>query len=162
MRPEVLTQFLMTSRLYWIGLYEERDAKKWEWFFQVDLAPAIGYFTKRAVGGGQLTQIFDSRMVLVLTRITVMGVLASLRGILAISSLSSLPVFLLAHFVSHVPLDAWLGIYVAFAVCAHFLWHSVGVPLYATASNVDGRDLLLDPTSTSSSLGMAMGNALCR
>ena len=126
MRPEVLTRFLMTSRLYWIGLYEERDVKKWEWFFKVDLAPAIGYCTKRAVRGGQ---IFDSRVVLVLMQITVMGVLFSLRGALAITSLSSLPVFLLAHFVSHVPLDAWLGIYVAFAICAQFLWHSVGAPV---------------------------------
>jgi len=96
---------LLAVVLYWIGLYEERDAKKWEWFFQVDLAPAIGYCTKRAIGG-------------------VMGVLSSLRGTLAITSLSSSPVFLLAHLVSHVPLDAWLGIYVAFALCVHFLWHS--------------------------------------
>ena len=40
------------SSLYWIGLYEEgRHSKKWEWFFQDDLAPAIGYCAKRAVGG---------------------------------------------------------------------------------------------------------------
>jgi len=95
---------LLAVALYWIGLYEERNSKKWEWFFQVDLAPAIGYSTKRVVGG-------------------VMGVLFSLRGALLITSLSSLPVFLLAHVVSHVPLDAWLGVYVGFTVCAHSLWH---------------------------------------
>ncbi|KAH9001843.1 hypothetical protein EDB86DRAFT_404606 [Lactarius hatsudake] len=98
---------LLAVALYWIGLYEQRDAKKWEWFFQVDLAPGIGYYAKRVVGGA-------------------MGVLFSLRGTLAITSLSSLPVFLLAHFISHVPLDTWLGVYVGFSVCAHFLWHWVG------------------------------------
>jgi len=35
--------------LYWIGLYEESN--KWKWFFQVDLAPAIGYCAKRGAGG---------------------------------------------------------------------------------------------------------------
>ncbi|KAF8260069.1 hypothetical protein EI94DRAFT_1689981 [Lactarius quietus] len=95
---------LLAVVLYWIGLYEERASKTWEWFFQVDLAPAIGHCTKRVVGG-------------------VMGVLFSLHGALTITSLSSLPVFLLAHFVSHVPVDAWLGIYVGVALCAHFLWH---------------------------------------
>ncbi|KAF8266039.1 hypothetical protein EI94DRAFT_242841 [Lactarius quietus] len=43
--------------LYWVGLYEGRDSKKLEWFFQVDLAPAIGYFSKRVVGGSKLTHI---------------------------------------------------------------------------------------------------------
>ncbi|KAH9034191.1 hypothetical protein EDB85DRAFT_1020965 [Lactarius pseudohatsudake] len=87
---------LLAVALYWVGLYEQRDAKKWEWFFQVDLAPGIDYYAKRVVGGA-------------------MGVLFSLRGALAITSLSSLPVFLLAHFISHVPLDAWLGVYVGFS-----------------------------------------------
>jgi hypothetical protein len=45
----------MTSRLYWIGQYEGH-AKKWEWFFQFDLAPAIGHGTKRVVGEGKHTQ----------------------------------------------------------------------------------------------------------
>jgi len=31
--------------LYWIGLQEQRKAKKWEWFFESDLAPTIGYCT---------------------------------------------------------------------------------------------------------------------
>lgn len=96
---------LLAVMLYWIGLYEARHSRKWEWFFRIDLAPAICYFTKCIVGGA-------------------MGMLFSLRGTLAITSLSSLPVFLLAYFVSHVPLDAWLGIYVSFALCAHFLWHT--------------------------------------
>ncbi|KAH9068041.1 hypothetical protein EDB83DRAFT_675496 [Lactarius deliciosus] len=73
---------------------------------RVDLAPRIGYCTKRVVGG-------------------VVGVLFCLRGTLAITSLGSLPVFLLSHFVSHVPLDVWLGVYIGFTECAHFLWHWV-------------------------------------
>ncbi|KAN0131777.1 hypothetical protein V8E53_010428 [Lactarius tabidus] len=36
--------------LYWIGLYEGQDSTKWKWFFQVDLAPKIGYGAKRVVG----------------------------------------------------------------------------------------------------------------
>ena len=146
------------SRLYWIGLYEERHAKKWEWFFRVDLTPSIGYCTTRVVGGGQHAHIYDSRVALVLIRITVIGALLSLRGTLAVTSLSSLPVFLLAYFVSHVPLDAWLGIYVAFALCAHFLWYSVGALVYAIIPNVDA---LADPTTSSTSPGMAVGDELC-
>ena len=44
------------SRLYWIGLYDERDSKKREWFFQVDLAPAIA---KRIVEKGKLGRSHD-------------------------------------------------------------------------------------------------------
>ena len=148
----------MVSRLYWVGLYEERHAKKWEWFFRADLTSAIGYCTTRVVGGGQYAHIYDSRVTLVLIRITVLGVLFSLRGTLAVTSLSSLPVFLLSYFVSHVPLDAWLGIYVTFALCAHFLWHSVGTLVYAIVSNVDA---LADPTSSSTCPGLAVGDETC-
>jgi len=38
----------LTLVLYWIGLYEESN--KWKWFFQVDLAPAIGHCALRVVG----------------------------------------------------------------------------------------------------------------
>jgi len=51
---------LLAAVLYWIGLYEQRDAKKLEWFFRVDLAPAIGYCTKRVVAGGNYTQILPA------------------------------------------------------------------------------------------------------
>jgi len=37
----------LTVVLYWLGLYE--DSIKWKWFFQFDLAPAIGYCAMRAV-----------------------------------------------------------------------------------------------------------------
>ena len=45
---EVLNEVPTTSRLYWISLYE--DSTKSKWFFQVDLAPAIGYVPMRATG----------------------------------------------------------------------------------------------------------------
>ena len=48
---EVLNVVPVTSRLYWIGLYE--GSNKWKWFFQVDLASAIGYCAMRMVGGGK-------------------------------------------------------------------------------------------------------------
>jgi len=51
LRIKVFTEVSTTSRLYWIGLYEERDSYKWRWFFKVDLSPAIGHYTKRVVGG---------------------------------------------------------------------------------------------------------------
>ena len=52
---EILTEVLMVSlaRLCWIGLYKDSD--KWKSFFQVDLAPAIGYCAKRVVGEGTYT-----------------------------------------------------------------------------------------------------------
>jgi hypothetical protein len=43
------------SRLYWVGLYEKQGSTKWKWFFQVDLAPKIGYVIKRVVGEGKHT-----------------------------------------------------------------------------------------------------------
>jgi hypothetical protein len=51
----VLSDVWTTLRLYWIGLYEAQDSKKWGWFFQVDLAPTIGYCTKCVVGEGKHT-----------------------------------------------------------------------------------------------------------
>ena len=81
------------------------------------------------------TPIFNSRRVaLGLTRVTVVGALFSLRDTLSIAVLSSLLAFIAAHFALHVPLNAWLGIYVGFAVCAHFLWHWVVPLVYEIAS----------------------------
>ncbi|KAI9435752.1 hypothetical protein H4582DRAFT_620713 [Lactarius indigo] len=42
---------LLAVLLYWIGLYEQKNAGKLEWFFQVDLAPGFGHCSKRVVGG---------------------------------------------------------------------------------------------------------------
>ncbi len=39
----------MWLRLTWVGYYEERRGRNWEWFFQVDLAPAIGYSAKHMI-----------------------------------------------------------------------------------------------------------------
>ena len=50
---EVLNEVPTASRLYRIGLYE--DSNKLKSFFQVDLAPAIGYYTMRVVGEGTYT-----------------------------------------------------------------------------------------------------------
>ncbi|KAH8988348.1 hypothetical protein EDB92DRAFT_1872102 [Lactarius akahatsu] len=52
------TEVPTASSLYWIGLYEQRDT--WEWFFQVDLAPGIGYCAKRVVGGGNHTHVLPA------------------------------------------------------------------------------------------------------
>ncbi|KAN0138408.1 hypothetical protein V8E53_003871 [Lactarius tabidus] len=44
---------LLAALLYWVGLYEQADAKKWKWVtwvLEVDLAPAIGYSLMRAIG----------------------------------------------------------------------------------------------------------------
>jgi hypothetical protein len=69
---------------------------------------------------------------------TVAGVLFALNGTLTITALSSLPVFLLAHFVSQVSLDTWMAVYVALTACVHFFWLRVSILVHATASKVDG------------------------
>ncbi|KAH9175797.1 hypothetical protein EDB89DRAFT_1847158 [Lactarius sanguifluus] len=51
---------LLAVFLYWIGLYEQRDARRWEWFFHVDLAPGVGYCAKRVVGGGEHTHVLPT------------------------------------------------------------------------------------------------------
>lgn len=38
---------LTILRLYWIGQYEQLESKKWNWFFQFDLAPGIICVVKR-------------------------------------------------------------------------------------------------------------------
>jgi hypothetical protein len=53
------------------------------------------------------------------TILVVLGVFFAIRGSLAITSLSSVPVFLLAYFLPGVSLDLWLGIYVMFTFCVH-------------------------------------------
>jgi hypothetical protein len=55
---EVLNEVPVTSRLYLIGLYEDRASNKWKWFFQDDLAPVVGYCAMRMVGGGKHTYKF--------------------------------------------------------------------------------------------------------
>ena len=52
---EVYTEVPTTPRLYWFGLYDERDANTWKRFYQVDYAPSIGYFAKCVVGSGKRT-----------------------------------------------------------------------------------------------------------
>ncbi|KAI0298129.1 hypothetical protein B0F90DRAFT_830869 [Multifurca ochricompacta] len=94
---------LLAVALYWIGLYETADVKNWEWFFHIDLTPAIIYSFKRFVGG-------------------VFGVIFALHGTLTVTSLSSLPFFLLAYLVPRVSLNVWSVVYVCFAICVQFFW----------------------------------------
>jgi len=94
---------LLVVCLYWIGLYEATCSKKWEWFFQVDLTPAICYSFLRFVGG-------------------VLGVIFALQGTLAITSLCSIPIFLLAHFIPRLSLDICLVVYICFTLCVHYFW----------------------------------------
>ncbi|KAI0263231.1 hypothetical protein BC834DRAFT_844657 [Gloeopeniophorella convolvens] len=91
------------SSLYWVGLYEGVRTPSWDWFFHVDLVWSIRYFIKRFVGGAA-------------------GVLFTLRGILSITSLVSLPIFLLAHFLPGVSLDTWALTYIGLAAWAYALW----------------------------------------
>jgi len=101
---------LLAVVLYWVGLYEDRDSKKGQWFFQVDLAPAICNFAKRFVG-------------------EVLWLLFCLDGLVLISSLSNflgnLVVLLLVRSVPHFPLGAQWGAYLGFVFCVHILWYSV-------------------------------------
>ena len=50
---ELLTEVLTMSRLYWIGLYED----KWKSFIKVDLSPAFVYCAKCMLGESEHTQI---------------------------------------------------------------------------------------------------------
>ncbi|KAF8266037.1 hypothetical protein EI94DRAFT_1734111 [Lactarius quietus] len=56
---------MLAAVLYCVGLYESRDANKWEWIewlFEFDLAPAIGYCTTHAVGSGLMRMSFFHSM----------------------------------------------------------------------------------------------------
>jgi len=102
---------LLAAVLYWIGLYEGRDSKKWEWLFQVDLAPAFSYCGKRVVGGILWPLLYDNSV----------PVFSSL-GI----SLSSLIEARVKRSVSHMPAGASLGIVIGVAVFVLVLQYCVG------------------------------------
>jgi hypothetical protein len=109
--------------LYWVGLYE--DSKKWAWFFQVDLAPGIGYYTKRVVG-------------------EVMWLLFVFDGLLFISSLGNflgnLSVLLFLITVPHISRGAPWGIYIVVFVAVHVLWYSaVALARYIRARGPGGQ-----------------------
>jgi len=90
--------------LYWIGLYEPLHLKNWEWFFQVDLTRAICYCFLRFIGG-----------VIDILFFSVQGTLA----------LSSVPVFLLARFISgpRALFVIWIDVFIMFTICVHYaLW----------------------------------------
>ena len=105
-RPEVLAEVSTTPRLYWVGQYEERHARKWEWFFQVDLAPGIVYCIKRFIGGGEHTLTFLA-VALVLTWINEHTVIGSFffigGGIFAAALGSPLSVLASVLVISNLP-----------------------------------------------------------
>ncbi|KAH9034545.1 hypothetical protein EDB84DRAFT_62163 [Lactarius hengduanensis] len=86
---------LLAVFLYWMGLYEQRDSR----FFQVDLAPGIGYCAKRVVGGA-------------------MGVPFCFSGAFTAVSLSNSAVIPLEHSFPQVPAGAWFGVVIGFYVSA--------------------------------------------
>lgn len=145
---ELLTE-VPTIRLYWIGLYEEEGPKKWQWFFQDDLAPAIGHCAKRFTGERKHAHI-SPHVALVLTRTndhTVLWVLFFLDGLIFIFSLSNflgnLAVLLLVRFFTHdFPIGAQWGVYLGFVVLGHILWYTAGVLVREIPSNDDDPDLL--------------------
>jgi len=94
--------------LYWIGLHETTHLRRWEWFFEVDLTPAICYSFLRFSGG-------------------VFGVLLAIEGTLAITSLCSFPVFLLAHIIPRVSIDIWLVVYVCLTVSVFVSWTRISL-----------------------------------
>jgi hypothetical protein len=57
-----------------------------------------------------------------LANAAVAGVLLALHGTLTITPLSSIPVVLLAHFVSLISLDVWLVVYIGLTTCVHLVW----------------------------------------
>jgi len=108
---------LLAALLYWIGLYEDRDTKKGEWFFQADLAPAIGYCTKLFVAGVMWPLFFlDGIFVYVLSMGSLLGILTSI-----ILNLC-LPHILRSH-------SQLVGIPFGFLTygCMVLLWYCVGV-----------------------------------
>ena len=72
----------------------------------------------------------SSRALPVLTQLnesTVLGVLFALQGTLVITSLCSIPVFVLAHVIPRVSLDIWLVAYICFTLCVHYSWMRVSL-----------------------------------
>jgi hypothetical protein len=106
--------------LYWIGLYEAQDSTKWKWFFQVDLAPKIGYATKRVVG-------------------EVMWPLFFLDGLIVIFSLGNflgnLAVLLIVLSIPHLSQDFLWGIFIGVFVGVLVLWYSVDALVCVITSN---------------------------
>lgn len=138
----------MTSRLYWIGLYQECDSKRWEWFFQVDLAPAISYCTKRIVAAGKLSHV-SGRVVLVLVwtnEHTALWLLFFNNNLFIISldgSVSGLVAGLLDCLPSPMSAGAKFGIFFGIMVFVLGFQYCLGALVCVITSNVDGPDLLL-------------------
>jgi len=100
----------LTILLYWIGLYENSD--QWKWFFQVDLAPAIGYFAMRTVGGALwLPLLYSGKFVL-------LSLLFSVNWIILHERACRFP---------RSPLRAWLAVCFVISTWALLLWSGLGL-----------------------------------
>jgi hypothetical protein len=70
-----------------------------------------------------------------------LGVLFALQGTLTITSLCSVPFFLLAHFIPHVSLDIWLVAYTWFTLCVHYFWMRVSVIVHLVSCSFNRRTI---------------------
>jgi len=103
--------------LYWIRLQEQRKAKKWEWFFESDLAPAIGYCT---IG---IMHSIGQAIVLVL--VVLLNMPSLFLALLGSFLMSSWVFYLLYHSEIHFRLGAKLGIVLGTYVVVSFLFFGV-------------------------------------
>ena len=129
----------MTSRLYWIGLYEE--SKKWKAFFQVDYAPAISYFAKCVFGTGTHMS-FAGRVVLVLTGTNYAVLLSLSFGEMIVFfwlfyMLSSLFIYLHISLFHASPIGITLGVFFGIALGVELLCFRIGLFVCAITSNLD-------------------------
>ncbi|KAF8266038.1 hypothetical protein EI94DRAFT_242838 [Lactarius quietus] len=102
---------VLADILYWVGLYESRDSKKWGWFFQVDLAPGICTFSKHVVGGALWLLFFDNNLFIISLNGSVSGLLAGL----------------LSYFPSHMSVVGKLGIILGIIVLVFGFQYCIGV-----------------------------------
>lgn len=97
----------------------------------------------RFVGGGEYITL-NTLALPVLTQAkksTVLGVLFSLQGTLAITSLCSIPVFLFSRFIPRIALDIWLVVYICFTLGAHYSWMKVSLIVHLVPFKVDALNL---------------------
>ena len=116
----------MTSRLYWIGLYE--DSNEWKSFFQVDLAPAFDYCAKRMLGECEHTYITGCVALVLTNGLTVLSMFTFDR--LVVYSLLDPLAFLFLFYTTdrcfHVspdlPMVFWFTFGVITSVIVELIW----------------------------------------
>jgi len=98
---------ILTGVLYWIGLYEGSNI--WQWFFQVDYAPAIGYCAK-CMFGTVLWQFFCFHNLLPFWSLNLLltGVVANVQHIV---DADSVPIAIAGAFgMALLTVLLWLGV----------------------------------------------------